>query len=570
MNGILGLVPLHVRLLLFLALIPALEAAWIRVASPKFEIFTDTNERSARRVLTRFEQASRVLSAGPWKHSGESKTRILLFSSEREYALLRPAANTPGFYQSGPERDYIAMLAGAEVDRVILHEYTHSVLNHSLAPLPQWLEEGLAEFYSTLAIGQTRATAGAPIPSHAAALEREKWLTAAQLAAVDRKSPSYNEADKTGIFYSESWALTHMLNFGEAYRGKLVNFVDALGSGVSAPHAFERAFGMTPDAAVAALPAYIRAGFRTVEVALPAADDIQFTAATLLDPAEAQQSRGEILLLMGRDREAENLYENLARRYPNTPSAQTGLAVIAMRNRDYNRARSGFEKALELGARDSETYFEYAMLLRDTGAAPGLVNGFLEKTVAANPAHAEAHFLLGIRASDGEKYSEAVEHLRRATEILPRQAYFWQALSYAEYKLRHVPEGRLAALRALRSASTEHETEMARNALKLFDEPDEGKPGRRAGAVTPGSWTAREGDRAVSGDLIEVDCEAQPVTLHVRTASGTLTLKVANPRAVTVRGQSGQRSLICGVQSPAPVRVQFDDATREVTALEFR
>lgn len=549
----------------------AYAAPWIRVTAPHFEIYTDAGERTARRVLTQFEQARLVLSPDQWRSGSELPVRVILFSSEREYSTIRPSGNVPGFFQSGPDRDYIAMLAGAELSRIILHEYTHSVLNHSSALLPQWLEEGLAELYSTLSVSGKAAVVGAPIAGHIAALERQTWLTGAQLSAVNQKSEQYNEASKTGIFYAESWALTHMLTFGEKYRGKLAGYIDALSQGKTADQAFEDAFGVTIEKAESDLHSYLRSPLRTIEIALDPSDQILLSEAISLDPALAHQTRGEILLLMGRDREAQRVYEDVVRRYPRSPAAQTGLAVIAMRDRDYERARACFERAMALGADDGSTYFEYAMLLRDTGADPELVTRFLEKAVAANPAYGEAHFLLGIRASDAGRYSDAVEHLKRATEVLPRQAYFWQALSFAYYKLGRGGEARSSALRALRSARTEHESGMARSAMQLADEPQKMNSPKQAGVITPDSWKNPKGDRTVSGQLTRVDCAGSSARLHLRTDGGILELEISDSKSVLIRGGSGNRTLSCGVQ-PAPERVlvEYVESTKRITSLEFQ
>ncbi len=555
--------------LIILALGTVRGAEWIRLASPHFEIYTDANERAGRAVLTRFEQARRVLSSAERHEDPQLRTRVILFSSGRDYATVRPAANVPAFYQSGPDRDYIVMLAGAELDRIILHEYTHAVLNYSSVPLPQWLEEGLADLYSTLSISNRRAIVGAAVLPYAATLAHEKWLTGDQMASVTQRSAEYNEAGKSGVFYAQSWALTHMLTFYGPYRGKLAGFIEALSAGQSQQGAFTTAFGKTFDAALADLPQYIRLGFQSMSVDTDPEGDILFSETAALDPAEAAQSRAEILLLMGRDEEARKIYEDIARRYPKSPAAQTGLAVVALRDRDFERARLCFERAIKSGGRDGSMYFEYAMLLRDTGAEPEVVNRFLNQAIAANPAHAEAHFLLGIRSSDAGRYSDAIEHLRRATEILPRQAYFWQALSYAYHKVNRAPEARNAALRALRCSTTDHETEMARNALKLVDEHEPAVTPKGEAVVTPSSWSNSPGDRRVSGELIEVECAGKSARLHIRTGSNTVVLDVSDPRKVVIRGGSAQLSLACGRQQPVAVLVEFTGATNQVTALQF-
>jgi Flp pilus assembly protein TadD len=549
---------------------PLMAADWIRVASPHFEIYTDTGERSAQRVLTRFEQARQVFAASTgWRESGKSNMLILLFGSEREFASLRPGGSVRGFYQSGPERDYIGMLGGADLDRIILHEYTHSVLNHAAAPLPQWFEEGLAELYSTLEIRGDRAVLGGPIAEHVAALNRGRWLTGGELEAVGKDSPHYNEAGKIGVFYAQSWALTHMLSFAKGYRELLPEYIERLTAGEANEEAFENAFGKRVDAAVADLRAYSRLGFAGIPIEAPRSSEIVMSQAERLDPAKALHARGEVLLLMGRDEEARLLYEQAAKRYPKSPASQTGLAVLAVRERNYEGARKLFERALELGARDASTYFEYAMLLRDTKAPAAAVNEYLEKTIEANPGHAEAHFLLGIRASDGGRFSEAVSHLRRAADILPRQAYFWQALAFAYHKLGDTGDARRAALRALRAARTDHEEEMARSALNMIEAGVPPAPPAKPAVTIPDSWKSPQGDSSVRGELVQVECEARPLRLHVRSGDESIALHVVDARAVTIRGGAPKQVFSCGAQPRTPVLVEFVSGTKQVTAIEF-
>jgi hypothetical protein len=52
------------------------------------------------------------------------------------------------------------------------------------------------------------------------------------------------KTDKAGIFYAESWALTHMLYLGQRYRGNFNKFVMAISSGASMQDACKQALGV--------------------------------------------------------------------------------------------------------------------------------------------------------------------------------------------------------------------------------------------------------------------------------------------------------------------------------------
>ena len=78
-------------------------------------------------------------------------TRLILFSNAKEYAPYRLNDAAIAFYQPGPDRDYIVMSSfDADPYPVVVHEYAHLMIRYSGANYPIWLNEGIAEFYSTM------------------------------------------------------------------------------------------------------------------------------------------------------------------------------------------------------------------------------------------------------------------------------------------------------------------------------------------------------------------------------------------------------------------------------------
>src|SRR5712692_3833124 len=206
---------------LMLLALPGAAADWIRVRTPGIEILTDGGERSARDTLGRLTRVRDLLPPGD---RARQPLRIFLFSSDKEFREYAPGAAVDGFYQSGPERDYIVLRSGAAFARVVVHEYIHLLLNHGSAPLPLWFEEGTAEFYSTLEFRGGKLVAGSPIAEHLSALASAKWLDAAEFQAVTRTSRVYDERSRAGAFYAQAWALVHMLNLSPAYRDGMPRF----------------------------------------------------------------------------------------------------------------------------------------------------------------------------------------------------------------------------------------------------------------------------------------------------------------------------------------------------------
>ena len=148
--------------------------------------------------------------------------------------------------------------SGPEVYRVVFHEYVHLVLRHAAGNVPVWFNEGTAELYSTADLSGPEIRIGDLIPSHIVTLRTEKMLDISMLVAVDHESSHYNERGKSGIFYAQSWALAHMLNFSPEYQPGVMNFLEMILAGESHQAAFERAFGKTQGDVLRDLARYIR------------------------------------------------------------------------------------------------------------------------------------------------------------------------------------------------------------------------------------------------------------------------------------------------------------------------
>src|SRR5260370_7433582 len=76
---------------------------------------------------------------------------------------------------------------------VAIHEYTHLVVEHSGLPLPPWLNEGLAEVYSTLKPDGKRVRFGDILIGRVRELQNGQRLDPQPLPAARPKSPVYNQ-----------------------------------------------------------------------------------------------------------------------------------------------------------------------------------------------------------------------------------------------------------------------------------------------------------------------------------------------------------------------------------------
>ena len=214
---------------------------WVRIDSPHFELFTNAGERSGRRTILYFEQVRDFfLKTGNVGKAPSFPVRIIRFGSRKEFESYQPSKATAAYYMSSPKRDLIVMgTPGHQTKSTAVHEYVHLLVQHSGAELPVWLNEGLAELFSTLEPRGKEVLFGA-IPGRV--LRDRQWLPLTELTAVDHHSPHYTELDKKRRFYTQSWVLTHMLCLSKPYRNRFTDFLREV-DGDTGQEAFRRVFG---------------------------------------------------------------------------------------------------------------------------------------------------------------------------------------------------------------------------------------------------------------------------------------------------------------------------------------
>ncbi|MEZ5351281.1 MAG: hypothetical protein R2762_01480 [Bryobacteraceae bacterium] len=569
-----------VAILLALIVAGNLDAAWRRAASPHFELLTDSSENNARRWMEQLEQLRQVFGQSSGSPATPLPLRVFVFKSEREFARLRPTPHTRAFFQGGPERDLIVALdAGEQTTRALNHEYIHAVLNHSTSSLPLWLEEGTAEFYSTIRVDEDRLTLGLPIPEHPRTLATGGWLGHDEFFASGRGSQLHNEARRVGAFYAQSWAMAHMLNMAPGFRQQLPRYAQLLDQAMNPADAFQEAFAMSQDDALGRLHAYVSHGSYPVARVQGGSAGAAPVETAELTGAEAAQARVELLLLLNRPDDAERLLRGLD---PGDAEVQTALGLFALAQKQDQQALDHFRQAIEKGARAATPYFEYAMLLRDTNAPAGEVRRYLAEAAGRNPKHAEAHFLLGLESQKEGRHGEALESFQAALAVLPRQSYFWHATALTLRALGRDPEAARAARKAMDTSRTTHEFEMAgtlRRSLAQAASAPPAPPRKPKPAVTtPESWSMPAGDARVEGVLEHIDCYGSSARFQVRSRDGVVRLWVDNPGEVLLRTESALTFIFsCGAQQPRPVTIEYRalaDPKRKtqgvITAISFR
>jgi len=524
---------------------------WSRLSSPSTILYTDAGEHTARTVLKRFETLHRIFRLS-YTADTSSPLRVFIFLSPRDFEKYRSNPNTDAFYTFDQDDECIILQERTSLQRVASHEYMHMVIHHALPPVPNWLDEGLAEFYSTISVNGDKVRVGETIPSHLDQLLHDKWMGAEDLSLGSRTDGR--------IFYAESWALVHMLSLSPQWKDGMPEFVKLLAQGRDQDEAFQQAFGKSMDEALVALRLYVRQP-RDATVPAPPPDSPENYEATHLAPVDATLNLAGLAMYSDNPDLGRSLYLKAAKENPDSPAAVAGLGQLALAENRKADAQHQFEHAIAMGYRDAGTYFEMAMLTNN--------NALLDQALAIDPKFAQAHFILGVRSTDSGNLALAIEHLRQATTLEPRRFSYWHALAYAQSKSGDRQGAAASARRAMLLTSTPQEEQMASALTHLASEPPPVIPPKKPAVTTPHSWQNRKGDARIEGTLTWVNCDSSPVRLLLATPT-PIELNVLNPNAVELLNADGATTtLTCGEQSQ-PVAIEYVAATKGITRIEFR
>src|SRR5215510_16093845 len=143
---------------------------WLKAQSKHFMLIGDASEKEIRNAGVRLEQFREAFSQifsqifSPSVINSSVPITVIVFKNDLAYKPFKPLyqgkpADVSGHFQSSGDVAYIALAAGrneANPYAVILHEYVHAMTSDGARPLPNplptWLSEGLAEYFSTFEV----------------------------------------------------------------------------------------------------------------------------------------------------------------------------------------------------------------------------------------------------------------------------------------------------------------------------------------------------------------------------------------------------------------------------------
>lgn len=407
---------------------------WFRFNSKNFTVISNADQKDIRRVAERLETFRTVfLQLLPKVRTNASiPNTVVLFKSHDSFRPFKPKYkgktrdNVGGYFLAGWNGNYIALTAekdGRDPLEIIFHEFVHYIINSNLKNAPLWLNEGLAEYYSTFELSDDgKFVIGTPIPRHIFALKSKPLLSLDKLLAVDHKSPDYNESSKVGVFYAESWALVHYMFNGMKDgkgRAQLTDFLRQLAMGKKTDAAFQQSFQTDYKTFESDLRGYIRQYLFPVLIGrLPAnfsAKADQPATAEQMTDVDAQFYLGSLQQRVGRFDEAVERFEKIHQLDANHVPGMISLGSV-------RTSQDRLDEAKEL----------------------------LESAIKAEPDNYLGHFYYGELLSKQEKYMEAIACFKQAGQLKPDSAWVQSEMSQAYLSAGMEKESNEAFMQALR------------------------------------------------------------------------------------------------------------------------
>lgn len=578
------------RRLAVIAVLPLLAATlayagtgWALARTTHFEVYAHAGS-DARHMAAWFERL-RVFFEQQTGVNVDSRLplRIVVFSSTEEYAPFRRNPTADAYYAVNADGDFI-VLPDPNEDRLAAHEYWHFVSHTANLRLPSWLNEGLAEFYSTVQWDARGGRVGAAPPRHISLLRHSFWMGLPALLSMAGDATALRERGTAGVFYAESWALTNMLKVSPAYASRFPQLVERLTSGTGSRQALETVYGRGIESIAKDLRDWFPKGRF---VSLPPAPTNPVAIDTLEAPSsEVRLLLARILMNGGREDQAEAIYRELALESPEDADVAAALAVLALGRHNLTEAQVEWRRALEWGIGDAKICYRFAMMEEDAGVPEGDVRPALERAVMLDPAFDDALFSLALAENRASEPEAALGHLQAMHHISAGQRFvYWTATSDALNTLGRREEAKAAAETARSWAATDEQRVYAER-LAYIAETDLAVRFHRDASGNMRLETARAphdandwnpfiepGDRVrrVDARLREIECGGAGTVFVVEAHGGVLELKV--PDATHVQMRNAPAEFTCGPQAETRVVAVYAETSEGggvLRGMEFR
>jgi tetratricopeptide (TPR) repeat protein len=488
--------PIHGRvfassfLLLVLCLRPctlrAGEPQWQEFRSAHFTVVTDTGDKKGRETVVRFEQMRAVFEQLLARKKVKMPVPLTIFAlqDDKRFYQMAPLHNgqpisAPGYFVPGDDHHFIVLNASEEEPwRAVAHDFAHLLLNYNYPPTQGWFDEGFAEYFSSMRVGNKQVEIGNdpelsatysedllgnqtetrnPPKSLTELLSGWVWLSLPDLFAMRHDTSSYQEGTHRTLFYAQSWMTMHYLLNKDKLSETGTYFGLVQLQHVPVEEAIQQAYGMSPaqldkavkdyfhsltqlfhDQDVARQPGatdnrpqiyHFAAPLESDEVAIEAKPvseanaDAQLAEVMVRLPERREQGLKEIdRILKLTDKNGQPVDNEIAHR---------ALAWVLIEKKEFPQAAEELGNAAALNSNDVWNRYYLALLKYKTAQSgheemQGLANMMIDLKVTMDwyPEFAEAYNMLAMARIEGGGAASALESIKQAIALSPRNEQY--------------------------------------------------------------------------------------------------------------------------------------------------